>query len=560
MRIRDLSLTTALSLVALLSWPAGSRAADPIYDVVIANGRIVDGSGNPWFYGNVAMANGRIARIGKFDPTLGKRMIDAKGMVVSPGFIDLHTHTDVSVLADGNAESKVRQGVTLDVIGESQTVAPLKGDVLEEYKEEAKRRAGVDVDWTTLDGYFGRLRKGGTSINIASSVSPQQVRRVVVGFDDRPATKAEIEQMTQLVTQAMEEGAVNLSTAFTGGGYKYKDEMVAMAKVVASYGGYYGTHIGGEGAQIDEELDKALKLAEETGIAVHIYHIKVRGKNNFGRVKDIIKKIDAARARGLDVTANLYPYTAMEHPWARLFPSWVQAMPRRDAIAKLKERAFREKIKADEEFGEYVNEHGGWEGIVGTVFNVPKNKEYEGKTILEISKLRGDSDPAETCFDLVVEEGAFVPGVHHTMSEDDVKFVMQVPWVSIASDGSALNLTVPGKPHPRSFGTNVRVLGKYVRTDKVLTLEDAVRKMTSLPAQILRLKDRGMLKEGYWADVVVFDPDTVSDPATYQNPQQYAKGVPFVFVNGAVVIDGGNHTGARLGKVIYGPGRDASGQ
>jgi N-acyl-D-aspartate/D-glutamate deacylase len=560
MRIRDLSLTTVFSLFALLSCPAGSRAADAIYDVVIANGRIVDGSGNPWFYGNVAMENGHIVRIGKFDSTLGKRVIDAKGMVVSPGFIDLHTHTDVSVLADGNAESKVRQGVTLDVIGESQTVAPLKGGVLEEYKEEAKRRSGVDVDWTTLDGYFRRLGKTGTSINIASSISPQQVRKVVVGFDDRPATKAEIEQMTQLVRQAMEEGAVNLSTAFTGGGYKYKDEMVAMAKVVASYGGYYGTHIGGEGAQIDEELDKALTIAEETGIAVHIYHIKVRGKNNFGRVKDIIKKIDTARARGLDVTANQYPYTAMEHPWARLFPSWVQAMPRRDAIAKLKEQAFRDKIKADEEFGEYINEHGGWEGIVGTVFNVPRNKEYEGKTILEISKLRGDLDPAETCFDLVVEEGAFVPGVHHTMSEDDVKFVMQVPWVSIASDGSALNLTVPGKPHPRSFGTNVRVLGKYVRADKVLTLEDAVRKMTSLPAQILRLKDRGLLKEGYWADVVVFDPETVSDPATYQNPQQYAKGVPFVFVNGAVVVDGGNHTGARPGKVIYGPGRAIGGQ
>jgi N-acyl-D-amino-acid deacylase len=560
MRICDLSLTTALSLFALLSCPAGSLAADPSYDVVIANGKIVDGSGNPWFYGNVAIEKGRIARIGKFDPTLGKRVIDAKGMVVSPGFIDLHTHTDVTVLADGNAESKVRQGVTLDVIGESQTVAPLKGGVLEEYKEEAKRRSGVDVDWTTLDGYFRRLGNSGTSINIASSVSPQQVRRVVVGFDDRPATKAEIEQMTQLVRQAMEEGAVNLSTAFTGGGYKYKDEMVAMAKVVASYGGYYGTHIGGEGAQIDEELDKALKLAEETGIAVHIYHIKVRGKNNFGRVKEIIKKIDAARARGLDVTANQYPYTAMEHPWARLFPSWVQAMPRRDAIAKLKERAFRDRIKADEEFGEYINEHGGWEGIVGTVFNVPKNKGFEGKTILEISKLRGDSDPAETCFDLVVEEGAFVPGVHHTMSEDDVKFVMQVPWVSIASDGSALNLTVPGKPHPRSFGTNVRVLAKYVRTDKVLTLEDAVRKMTSLPAQILQLKDRGMLREGYWADVVVFDPDTVADPATYQNPQQYANGVPFVLVNGAAVIDGGNHTGAHPGKVIYGPGKAASGQ
>ena len=559
MQLGRASLPTFLSLFVLASLSAGPMAAertDSTYDVVIANGKIIDGSGNPWFYGNVAIKNGHIAEIGKFDPKLGKRVIDAKGMVVTPGFIDLHTHSDMPVLADGNAESAVRQGVTLDVIGESATVAPLKGGVLEEYKEEAKRRNGVDVDWTTLEGYFRRLNQKGVSINIASSVSPQQVRRIVVGFEDRPATTAEIEQMKKLVAQAMEEGAVNLSTAFTGGGYKYEDEMIAMAKVVASYGGYYGTHIGGEGGQIDEELDKAIHIAEVTGIPVHIYHIKVRGKNNFGRVKEIIRKIDAARARGLDITANQYPYTAMEHPWARLFPSWVQQMPRKQAIALLKERSFRDKIKADKEFAEYVNEHGGWEGIVGTVFNTPKNKEYEGKSILEISKLRGHSDPAETCFDLVVEEDAFVPGVHHTMSEDDVRFVMQVPWVSIASDGGALNLSAPGKPHPRSFGTNVRVLGKYVRDDGVLTLENAVRKMTSLPAQTLRLKNRGLLKEGYWADVVVFDPNTVSDPATYQNPQQYAKGVPFVLVNGTVVIDGGNHTGARPGKVIYGPGKN----
>jgi N-acyl-D-aspartate/D-glutamate deacylase len=382
----------------------------------------------------------------------------------------------------------------------------------------------------------------------------------VVGFEDRPATPAEIEQMKGLVAQAMAEGAVNLSTAFTGGGYKYADEMIAMAKVVASYGGYYGTHIGGEGEQINEELDKAIRIAEETGIPVHIYHIKVRGKNNFGKVKEVIKKIDAARARGLDITANQYPYTAMEHPWARLFPSWVQSMPRKESIAKLKERVFRDKVKADHEFAEYVNEHGSWEGIVGTVFTKAQNKQYEGKTILEISKLRDQADPAETCFDLIVEEGAYVPGVHHTMSEDDVKFVMQVPWVSIASDGSGLNLKEPGKPHPRSYGTNVRVLGKYVREDKVLTLEDAVRKMTSLPAQTLRLKDRGLLKEGYWADVVVFDPSTVSDPATYEMPQQYAKGVPFVFVNGMAVIDSGNHTGARPGKIIYGPGKNGGRQ
>jgi N-acyl-D-amino-acid deacylase len=555
-------LFCSLGLPLHLSFAAdevrAQRGAAPIYDVVIVNGKVIDGSGNPWFYGDVGMKGGKIVKIGKVDPKSGKRIIDAKGMIVSPGFIDLHTHSDMPLLADGNAESKAREGVTLDVIGESSTVAPLKGGVLEEYKEDAKRRAGVEVDWTTLDGYFRRLSKKGSSINVASSVSPQQVRKVVVGFEDRPATAAEIEKMKQLVAHAMEEGAVNLSTAFTGGGYKYADEMIAMAKVVAKYGGYYGTHIGGEGEQVMEELNKAIRIAEEIRIPVHIYHIKVRGKNNFGKVKEVVEKIEAARARGLDITANQYPYTAMQHPWTRLFPSWVQEMPRKESVAKLKDRAFRDKIKADKEFAEYVNEHGGWEGIVGSVFTKPQNKQYEGKTILEISKLRGQSDPAETCFDLIAEEGAFIPGVHHTMSEDDVKYVMQIPWVSIASDGSALNLKEPGKPHPRSFGTNVRVLGKYVREEKVLTLEDAVRKMTSLPAQTLRLKDRGLLKEGYWADVVVFDPSNVSDLATYENPQQYAKGVPYVLVNGTVVIENGNHTGARPGKFIYGPGKNGT--
>ena len=550
-----------LTLAILPSARAAERSGGAApYDVVINNGKIIDGTGNPWFQADVAIKNGKIVKIGRLDGRSAKRVIDAKGMVVSPGFIDLHTHTDLTVLADGNVESKVRQGVTLDVIGESSTVAPLGGAVLEEYKDAAKRREGVEIDWTTLDGYFRRLSKKGASINIASSVSPQQIRKIVIGFDDRPATAAEIEKMKQLVAHAMEEGAVNLSTAFTGGGYKYADEMIAMAKVVAQYGGYYGTHVGGEGEQINEELDKAIRIAEETGIPVHIYHIKVRGKNNFGKVKDVIKKIDAARARGLDITANQYPYTAMQHPWSRLFPTWVQDMPRKEAISKLKDRAFRDKIKSDPEFAEYVNEHGGWEGIVGTVFSKPQNKQFEGKTILEMSKARNQSDPAETCFDLIVDEGTFINGVHHTMSEDDVKFVMRVPWVSIASDGSAVNLKEPGKPHPRSYGTNVRVLGKYVREEKVLTLEDAVRKMTSLPAQTLRLKDRGLLKEGYWADVVIFDPATVSDPATYENPQQYAKGVPFVLVNGAVVIESGNHTGARPGKVIYGPGKSGGGK
>src|ERR1044071_8473259 len=332
--------------------PSARAAEKPVaapYDIVITHGKIIDGTGNPWFYADVGIKNGKIIKIGRVDAKNAKRVIDAKGMAVAPGFIDMHTHTDLTALADGNTESKVRQGVTFDVIGESSTVAPLGGAVLEEYKEAAKRREGVEVDWTTLDGYFRRLNKKGASINIASSVSPQQIRKLVVGFEDRPATPAEIEKMKQLVFQAMEEGAVNLSTAFTGGGYKYADEMIAMAKVVAKYGGYYGTHVGGEGEQINEEIDKAIRIAEETGIPVHIYHIKVRGKNNFGKVKDVIKKIDGARARGLDITANQYPYTAMQHPWSRLVPTWVPEMPRKAAISKLKERAFRDKIKARSE-------------------------------------------------------------------------------------------------------------------------------------------------------------------------------------------------------------------
>ena len=360
---------------------ADRPSTSSLYDVVITNGKIVDGSGNPWFYADIAIKNGKIAKIGKIDSRMGKRVIDAKGMVVSPGFIDLHTHTDLPVLADGNVESAVRQGVTLDVIGDSLTVAPLKGGVLEEYKEEAKRRAGVEVDWTTLDGYFGAsIKKRVDQYRFQCFAAASTPGRG--WLQDRPATAAEIEQMKGLVAQAMAEGAVNLSTAFTGGGYKYADEMIAMAKVVASYGGYYGTHIGGEGEQINQELDKAIRIAEETGIPVHIYHIKVRGKNNFGKVKEVIKSIDAARARGLDITANQYPYTAMQHAWMRLFPSWVQSMPRKESIAKLKDRAFRDKIKADHEFAEYVNEHGGWKGIVGTVFTKAQNKQYEA-TILK---------------------------------------------------------------------------------------------------------------------------------------------------------------------------------
>ena len=525
-----------------------------LYDIIIHGGRLIDGTGNPWFYGDIAIKDGKIASIGKMNPASGNRAISAKGLVVTPGYIDMHTHSDQPLIADGNAESKVRQGVTLDIIGESQTVAPLAGPVLEEYRVEHRRRNGIETDWSTFTGYFERVMKGGIAINVASGVSPQQVKQVVVGYKERPATREEQEKMNRLVAQAMEEGALGLTAAWHAKGPENPHEVVEMAKVVKGYGGYYGVHLGSEGFDIFEELEKAVRVAREAEIPVHIYHLKMRAKSNWGRVREVIQQIEEARREGLEITANQYPYTAMQHPWRRLFPRWVQNAPWSETIPRFKDPAFRERVIADPEFDQYINEHGGWEGVVASRFDTPALKAFEGKSIAQIAEIRG-RDPVATCFDLIFEEGTFIYGVHHTMSEEDVKTVMRVPWVSIGSDGSALNLNYPGKPHPRSFGTNPRVLGKYTREEKVLTLEEAVRKMTSLPAQVLGLKDRGLLREGHWADIVVLDPDAVADRATYEDPKQYPKGINYVLVNGAIVIENGDHTGARPGKVICGPGK-----
>jgi N-acyl-D-aspartate/D-glutamate deacylase len=525
-----------------------------LYDMVIHEGRIIDGTGNPWFYGDIGVKEGRIVQVGKIDPSSGQRAISAKGRVVTPGYIDMHTHSDQPLVADGNAESKVRQGVTLDIIGESQTVAPLKGPVLEEYVVEHRKRNGIEADWTTFTDYFNRLMRDRISMNVASGVSPQQVKRIVVGFKERPATQKEQEEMNRLIAQAMQEGALGLTSAWHSKGPECPDEVVEMARVVKRYGGYYGVHLGSEGFDIMEELEKALRVAREAEIPVHVYHLKMRAKSNWGRIREVIHQIEEARREGLEVTANQYPYTAMQHPWRRLFPRWVQDAPLSETISQFRNQAFRERVIGDPEFDQYVNEHGGWEGVVAARLDKSDLKPLEGKTIAEIAKIRG-KDPVGTCFDLIFEEGNFIHGVHHTMSEEDVKTVMRLPWVSVASDGSALNLNFPGKPHPRSFGTNVRVLADYVREEKIVGLEEAIRKMTSLPAQVLGLKDRGLLKEGYWADIVVLDPDTVTETATYDNPKQYPKGVDYVLRNGSLVIDNGTHTGSRPGRVLYGPGR-----
>lgn len=535
------SLRVGLTLFALVSarlvW---LQAQPPSFDLIIRGGHVVDGTGNPWFAADVGIRGDRIAAVGRLADAKGGREINARGLVVAPGFIDMHTHSDQPLLDDGNAESKVREGVTLDVIGEATTVAPRDG------LPDAKN------SWTNFTGYWDALKVKGISMNVISEVSFQQIRLVVKGYNPGPATSTEVERMKQLAIRSMREGAWGLVTRFESGGPEYPEEVIAVAKAVSSLGGIYVSHIGSEGMQQDNEIDFAIRVAEEANIPVHIFHLKIRGKPNWGTVGRYVSKIEAARARGLDVTANQYPYTAMQHGWSAFFPVWAREGGPQKFAEILRDPAMRRKIKEDKDFRTWVMEHGGWDGIVLGRARKPENKKYEGMRIAEIAKARGDEDPADTCIALMADEGGTITGMFHTMSEDDVRLVMRQPWVSIASDGSAINLEADGLPHPRSYSTNPRVLGYYVRDQKVLTLEDAVRKMTTLPAQILGLRDRGQIHEGFAADLVVFDPATVKETNSFEKPKSYPMGIPYTIVNGVVVIDGGKHTGARPGRALMG--------
>jgi N-acyl-D-aspartate/D-glutamate deacylase len=377
---------------------------------------------------------------------------------------------------------------------------------------------------------------------------------VVKGYDAAPATPQELARMRDLVARSMHEGAWGLVTRFESGGPEHPREIIEMARVVQSLGGNYTSHTGSEGFDQTRELDFAIRVAEEAKIPVHIFHFKVRARDNWGTIGRFISQLEAARARGLDITANQYPYTAMFHGWSAFFPVWMREGGPERFAERLRDRSVRPKLKKDPDFIAWAKEHGWWDGIVLARARTDKNRQYEGKRVAEIAKLRGDADPMDTCLDLMAEEGGNISGIFHTMSEDDVRTVMKLPWVAIASDGSAINLDAPGVPHPRNYSTNVRVLGHYVRDQGVLTLPEAIRKMTSLPARILNLKDRGQVKEGFAADIAVFDPARVRETNSFERPKSYAEGVRYVLVNGVVVIDEGKHTGATPGRALRGPG------
>jgi len=547
-------------LAILLLAPSVHAQAVP-YDLVIRNGHIIDGTGSPWYSGDIAIRGGRIAALGKLDGAAAKRTIDAHGMVVAPGFIDMLGQSELTMLVDPHLPSKIYQGITTEITGEGSTIAPTT-DQLVKADRVTYEHYGVQPTWRTLREYFARLRKQGMGINLATYVGATQVRRVVIGEDNRAPTAAELERMKALVRDAMHDGAVGVSTSlqYAPAMYAKTEELIALAAEAGKLGGIYASHIRDEGDGILPALDEAIKIGREGHLPVEIWHLKAAGKANWGRMPEIVAHIEQARKSGVDIDADTYAYTASFNTFSAIIPPWAHDGGDGSLLERLKDPAARARIRKEMESttGDWNNEWQQVTGpgsiIIGAVQN-PKLLPIQGKTIAEIAKLWG-KDPIDTVFDLLIEDSAFTSVAMFTMAEPDVALALKQPWVSICNDSQG---TAPGgllgkeHPHPRAYGTFPHVLRKYVREDKTLTLEDAIRKFSALSAQKMRLADRGVLKQGMWADVVVFDPETIRDVATFDSPNQLSDGMRFVLVNGVPVIDEGKMTNALPGKVVLGP-------
>jgi dihydroorotase/N-acyl-D-amino-acid deacylase len=535
-----------------------TAAATSPYDIVIRDGRIVDGTGSPWYAGDIGIRGGRVAAIGNLAGAPARRTIDARGMVVAPGFIDMLGQSELTILVNPHLPSKIYQGITTEITGEGSSIAPLN-DSVTQADRVTYEHYGVQPTWRTFGEYFARLRKQGMGINLASYVGATQVRRVVLGDGDRAPTAAELERMKALVRDAMRDGAVGLSTSlqYAPAPYATTEELIALAREAAKFGGIYASHIRNEGDSILTALDEAFRIGREAGIPVEIWHLKAAGKANWGRMPEIVAHIEQARRAGVDVAADTYAYPAWFNSFSAVIPPWAHDGGDKKLVERLKDPAMRARIRkemetpSDDWNNEWQEVPGPESILVGAVQN-PKLVPLQGKNIAEIAKL-WNKDPIDTVFDLLIEDEAFTGVAMVGMSEPDVALALQQPWVSICNDSQG---TAPdgllGKehPHPRAYGTFPRILRKYVREEKKLTLEDAIRKFTALPAQRMRFADRGVLKAGMWADVVVFDPETIHEVATFGNPNQLSEGMRFVLVNGVPVIDEGKMTNALPGKVL----------
>ena len=552
------ALTGSFCLIVL----ALARAQQPVppFDLLITNARIVDGTGAPAVTGSVGVRSGRIAAVGAAAGP-ATRIIDAHGLVLAPGFIDPHSHSDYALLTDGNAESKIRQGVTTEVIGESGSVAP---------QQPTAERA-----WTDFVGYFAALQRSKASVNLLSYVGLGQVRQYTMGNDERAPTADELAKMTGLVADAMKQGAYGVSTGliYSPNAYAKTDELIALSRPAAAAGGIYASHLRYDGERLREGVEEAIAIGEGAKIPVHIFHLKVTGASNFGRMKEVIALVEAAQKRGLELYADQYPYVASSTGLSQTIPPWAHEGGGAKLAERLKDPATRARIRK-----EMDDPHPTWENRLisaGTWHNVqiasvpnrsidPRTtqslesgyKRYEGRRVDDAAKEAG-KDPYDFVFDMLIANAGNISCVWFIIDEADLKLAMQQPWVSIGSDGSALATSGPlraGVPHPRNFGTFPRVLGKYVREEHILTLEQAVHKMSGLTARQMHITDRGLIKEGLAADLVIFDPATIADRATFTDPFQYSVGVSTVVVNGEVVLDNGRHTGRRPGTIIRGRG------
>jgi N-acyl-D-amino-acid deacylase len=543
--------------------PASNLQPAASFDTLIVNGHVIDGTGSPWYAADLGIRDGRIAAIGRLANASAKHVIDAQGRIVAPGFIDMLGQSELTMMVEPHLPSKIFQGITTEITGEGGSAAPLNDAIIKADKVSYEHLKIVP-DWRTLAEYFARLEKQGLGINLATYVGATQVRRMVLGDEDKQPTPAELERMKTLVREAMEQGAVGVSTSlqYAPAPYAKTEELIALAGEAAKYGGVYATHMRSEAGAVLKALDEAIRIGREAHIPVEIWHLKAAGKQNWGRMKEIVAKIEEARRSGVDITADTYAYPAWFNSFSAFIPPWAHAGGDEKLIERLKDPGMRARIRKDMLAATESGWDNEWQEIPGpeaVTISVVQNaelKNLQGKTLADVARL-WNKDPIDTLFDILIRDHAYTEVAVFGMSEPDIALAVSQSWVAFDNDSQGTaptGLLGEEHPHPRAYGTFPRVFRKFVREDKLLSLEEAIRKMTALPAQKMRLADRGVLKTGMWADIVVFDPERIADKATFENPNQLSVGMEHVLVNGVEVISRGAATNALPGRVLRGAG------
>ncbi|HKP38119.1 MAG TPA: D-aminoacylase [Pyrinomonadaceae bacterium] len=560
---RTIALCCTIAIAVTLTFMSRSRAAaPPEYDIIIRNGRIVDGGGRPAYRADLAINGDRIARIGNLRTAHAKRVIDARGQIVAPGFIDMLGQSEQYILIDPRAMSKVMMGVTTEITGEGESVAPLNDRILKE-QEDFNRRYNLTVDWRTFDGYFKRLERQGAGLNLGTFVGASQIREYVIGYENRPPTESELEQMKRLVAEAMREGALGLSTSlqYVPARFAKTAEIVELAKVARQHGGIYITHQRSEANAIDDSMKEVFEIARRANIPTEIWHFKTAYQKNWGRMPEMLRRVAAARRQGLKISANVYPYIAGSTSLSACLPPWVLEGGSEKMLSRLQDTRIRQQLKKEiaTDAKDWENIYLGSGGPSGILIGSVSNRDLEqwqGKRLSEIAAAQ-NKEPLEALFDFILADKGQTGAIFFMMKEEDMQAALKSPFVTFCTDSGARATDGPlskSKSHPRGWGSYPRILGRYVRDLRLMPLEFAIHKMTGLPAANVGLKERGLIRENYFADITIFDPKTVIDRATFENPNQYPVGINFVIVNGAIEVDHGKRTPANAGRALRGPG------